>query len=437
MGYNVFQAIPIRTSYQKKLEKFTSSLGNAICKGETIPFADNDLTYTLKLQNERIKEKGLEMEYEVYQRSNSDHRFFDTSDWKDEHYASSVGFGVLGVNREVKKDGKRLFRDRLKSVFYGTVTDIVSGGHPDNEIHICPNCGAESTIAGLQNGCSYCGTQYKMDDLFPKITGYYFLDDVGLDSSQLLKGWLISSIICTLFLYVVAFFAGIASIIAELLNNINPLLVLATIPQSFIAGLIVGPISGAISGYIVYMMFVMVRMIIQGLANSGKMGTAGSRSRFEVRMKKLSPEFSFEYFTSKAISLIKTAIYAKDESELLFYKGDKLSAEMKNIIDLNYGGALGLIDFKEENGIVTVDTVAYFDVLYASGEKVQYKHQVFGATFQRRTDIPVNLNFSMTRISCPTCGTSFNAMKNKFCPSCGNEYELISDDWVLTEIKLK
>ena len=39
MGRNI-QALPIRTSYQKRLEKFTSSLGNAVSKGETISFAD-------------------------------------------------------------------------------------------------------------------------------------------------------------------------------------------------------------------------------------------------------------------------------------------------------------------------------------------------------------------------------------------------------------
>ena len=164
------------------------------------------------------------------------------------------------------------------------------------------------------------------------------------------------------------------------------------------------------------------------------MGTAGSRSKFENRMKKLSPEFSFEYFTSKAISLIKTAVYSKNEEELLFYKGKPLEESFKNIIDLNYGGALGLESFKEEDNIVTAVTKAYFDVLYEENQKVKFKHQVFRATFQRRTDVPVNFNFSMTRISCPTCGSSFDATKNKFCPSCQNEYEIISDDWILTEL---
>ena len=111
MGKNYFQAIPIRTSYEKKLLRFTSSLGKAIGKGETIPFADNDLTYMLKLQNERINEKNIEFDYEVYKRatnSSVENTFFDVENWKDKHYASKVGFGVLGVKRQVKKDEKIL-----------------------------------------------------------------------------------------------------------------------------------------------------------------------------------------------------------------------------------------------------------------------------------------------------------------------------------------
>ena len=49
MGKNYFQAIPIDPSYDQKLITFSYSLGDAIGKGKTIPFADNDVTYTLDL----------------------------------------------------------------------------------------------------------------------------------------------------------------------------------------------------------------------------------------------------------------------------------------------------------------------------------------------------------------------------------------------------
>ena len=112
----------------------------------------------------------------------------------------------------------------------------------------------------------------------------------------------------------------------------------------------------------------------------------------------------------------------------------KLDPLMKDIIDLNYGGALGCKSFREEGNCVIVETKAYFDVLYASEDRVFFKKKVFSATLKRRTDIPVDFNFSMTKIACPTCGASFDALKNKNCPYCGNRYESITDDWVLVDL---
>ncbi len=425
MGKNYFQAIPIRTSYEKKLLRFTSSLGKAIGKGETIPFADNDLTYMLKLQNERINEKNIEFDYEVYKRatnSSVENTFFDVENWKDKHYASKVGFGVLGVKRQVKRNKRLLYKDNLRHVFYGTVTDIVSGGHPDNEIHICPNCGADQTIAELQNGCPYCGTQYKMDDLFPKITSFYFLDQLQMTKKAFFTGWPVCAVICVAALFIGLPILKTYPMLDELVNSIylyGPLFII-----------VLGSVYGIFLFFFMHYLF----KIAKGIADLWRMGTAASRSRFELRMKKITPEFSFEYFKNKALSLIKTAVFSKDESELLFYKGEKLPAEFKDIIDLNYAGIFGIKGISEEDGYVTVVTKSYFDVLSIKDNKVRFTHPVYRATFKRRTDIPVNLNFSMTRIQCPTCGTSFNAIKNKFCPSCNNEYELLSDDWVLVEL---
>ena len=119
----------------------------------------------------------------------------------------------------------------------------------------------------------------------------------------------------------------------------------------------------------------------------------------------------------------------------MFYEGESLDPKMKDIIDLNFGGALGCSSVKEEGIYVTVVTKAYFDVLYATDEKVYFKKQIFSATLKRRTDIPVDFNFSMTKIACPSCGASFDATKTRNCPYCGNEYQNNTDDWTLVELK--
>ena len=169
MGYNFFNIKEVSNSFNRKLIDFRTSLGAAISKGENITFADNDITYILKLQHDRLSEKGLELNYDIYSRERNNNQFIAGSNWKDAHYESTVCFNSCGIKRNVKQNGKTKYRDDRKSVLYETITDVVTGTHPDNDTFCCPNCGAISTVAGLQNGCSYCGTRFRMDDLFPRL----------------------------------------------------------------------------------------------------------------------------------------------------------------------------------------------------------------------------------------------------------------------------
>ena len=412
MGYNFFNIKEVPRAFNFRLNDFRASLGNAVSKGSSIPFADNDITYTLKLQYDRLSRKGLQLNYELYSRDDNRNRFIAGSNWRDAHYESTVCFSQCGIKRKVTKGGKTRYRDDHRTVLYETITDVVTGARPDNDKFCCPNCGVVSTVAGLQNGCSHCGTRFRMDDLFPKVTSYYFLDTPGMTKKEFLSGYLVSYAITLIAVYILCF-----------------------IMERSIGYYIAFAIGNFLMAYILYAYILFIKFIAGAISSVGKMGTAGSRRKFETRMRRISPEFSYEYFTSKTLSLIKTAVFSENERELLFYEGKPLDPKMKDIIDMNYGGALGCKSIHEERNFVTVVTKAYFDVLYARGDKVFFKKQVFSAALKRRTDIPVNFNFSITEIECPTCGASFDAAKNRNCPYCGNRYEITTDDWALVELK--
>lgn len=429
MGYNIFEVVKLKQSFRKNLKSFVATLGSAISNGDNISFADNDISYILRLQHERLNKKGLDMEYEVTDRDTSRSAIV-ISEWKDAMYESYVCNEQYNIRRKITKDGKKLFEDNKRSSIYATITDVISGVHPDDEVCSCPNCGSVSTVNQLQGGCPFCGTQYKMSDLFPKVTSYYFIEDVGLagdeDKRDKRKFMIGAVIIVLLFSCIVDFFA-FKDQYAQGEFNFGLLF----------APLFLIPIGIAV-GYFAYSFYLIFRTIVVGSRQSaGKWGAIGSRGRFEKNMKSIFPDFSFEYFTSKAISLIKTAVYAPDEKELLFYRGDALAPEFKDIIDMNYGAALGLADFKEEDGRVTVFTDAFFDVLYARNGKIKSGKEKYRVVFMRRTDIPVDMQFSMTKIQCPTCSGSFNAVQNRICPFCGHPYDIESQDWVLVDMHHK
>ena len=421
MGYSLFKIIHLKDNFKRQFKAFVGTLGSAVSRGDKITFADNDITYALKLQHDRLTEKGFAMEYELTDRDTESDAIVG-SEWKDTRYESYVCNEQYSVRRKITKNGKKLFADKKRSILYTTITDVISGVHPDDETVTCPNCGSVSTIAQIQGGCPYCGTQYKMDDLFPKITSYYFLEDVGMAGNEGKKGMAAFIVITILALFAIDIVYNIGKLSS---GDLGPLLTLIPLLPL-----------GAILGYFIYSIYLIVRLIAVGSSqSSGKWGTIGSRSKFEQRMKAISPLFSYEYFASKAISLIKTSVFSPNEQELLFYKGERLDPGFKDIIDMNYGGALGLAGFKEENGRVTVATDAFFDVLHAQGDRIVPKKEKYRAIFQRRVDIPIDPNFSMTKIQCPSCGGSFNAVQNKMCPFCGTAYDIESQDWVLLSLK--
>lgn len=421
MGFNFFKIVNLKDSFRKKLNGFVQNLCPAIRDGKTITFADNDISYLLKLQHDRLKDKDLTLDMEVYDRDKETDAMVG-SQWRDAHYESFVCSEQLGIKRLVTRDGNKLYSDNRKSVFYATITDVTNGVHPDDESVSCPNCGSVSTVSKLQGGCPYCGTVFKMDDLFPKVTGYYSLEDVGIAGDE-------HKVPMRLTIVITGIVFGLIPLVMALIKGDKE------IWDEILSAILLVPV-GLFAGYVFYSIGLLIRMIAVGSSQSaGKWGTIGSRAKFEQRMKKYSPEFSFEYFTSKAISLIKTAVFAPNAQDLLFYKGGPLDPSFGDIIDLNYGGALGVTDIKEENGRVTITTDAFFDVLYLRDDRIKQRRDRFKAIFQRRTDIPIEMSFSMTKIQCPTWGSSFNAIQNKKCPFCGHEYDIESQDWVLKEIK--
>ena len=81
MGYNIFNIKEVSNAFNTKLSAFRASLGNAISRGQNITFADNDISYILKLQHDRISRKGLELNYDIYSREAERDKFIAGSNW--------------------------------------------------------------------------------------------------------------------------------------------------------------------------------------------------------------------------------------------------------------------------------------------------------------------------------------------------------------------
>lgn len=155
---------------------------------------------------------------------------------------------------------------------------------------------------------------------------------------------------------------------------------------------------GALSGYLWYVIKVMRHLF----ADAGKLlpmliNVAGSGKKFVSQMKRYSPEFSYEYFSDKVVSILKMLVYSEKPQEVPYYVGEPFGNVFSDIIDSSYTGAVALKRFQvqEEYCYVTVDI--YMDDIY-------------------------------------DCGSSFNAAIQRSCPNCQTRYEIEDDDWTVLNI---
>ena len=86
----IFNIKEITGKNKKKLVDFRASLGEAVRLGKEIPFADKDINYSLQLQNERLREKGIDLESKIYIRDGDTDKFFSGRTWKDANYESKI-----------------------------------------------------------------------------------------------------------------------------------------------------------------------------------------------------------------------------------------------------------------------------------------------------------------------------------------------------------
>ena len=336
-----------------------------------------------------------------------------------------ISFITEPVNWKRRFVRNKLYSDGDSMIMYQTVTDVISGVHVDDDYYCCPNCGANVRIAQLVEGCPYCGTFFKMSELYPKVSNYYFLRDCGRTEKELkseISKFLVPPILGFSVFYTLTFFVG--------QSHKNILLAL-------IGGVIGGILSGGFLGYILWA-FSKLGSLFWDAGKSVKLLTnmAGSSKNFNNFMGRYGSEISFEYFQSKVISLIKVIAFSDDPNELPIFIGDTVPSSLRDLIDMEFRGALALRKIYEENGKIYAVADAYMNNIYEVNGVVKKKEETVNVVLERKADMPFDFSFSIKKIQCRQCAGSFDATKNRTCPFCGTPYDTDDLDWVVKSIRI-
>ena len=405
-------------------ERFIEQYDEAISGEKELTAGDQDTRYALKLQQERLREKGTKIRYHITPRGLMSGGKNLRRKWMDKHYISEVAYFTSAWERDIAVGAGKPFHQRKKMTIYETRTDVIGGVNVEDEIYVCPGCGAPSRIKELLSGCPYCGSKFQMSELYPKITNHYLVTDLSFTGPEM-RYYLMKFMIGTGVVMFIAFLIGMA-----VRGEFSPLRI-----GNLIMSIIGSVFFGVVMGYFLASLSLIFKLFFEAGKTVPMMGAIGAGKRFESYMKKYSPEFSYEYLTGKTVALLKMILFAKDPQELPFYHGEALDDRFCDLVDIIFRGAMGYKCMKEKDGYLHVTVDVFLENAYVTNGRVRAGvNEKLRVTLVKKLNVPIQYNFSIRKLECPACRGSFDATKNRICPYCGSAYRIEDADWAVESV---
>ena len=425
--------------------KFLEEMGDALSTDRKLTSCDRDMQLFNEIQKKRLRSKGLELDYDFMGRGFHEEGQEHANEWKDGHYVAKIWSASSYYTRVLKRKNKVLKKHKQTVSVWAMVLDYLNGERIDDDICVCPNCGNPAKVSELTEGCPYCGTMFKTEELYPKVINYNIVYDPSRKPKEFWKPTLIFTGIFTACIWlsipiVAIVVTAIMVLVCVLLGTIG------NVPVENMMNIVKGGLGIAAGygafvffpapfiGYVLSLIPTLARLGREGARSAALLATFNSHKMFEEEMKKYGQEYMDNHFMSQTVSKVKAAIYSDNPDDLPFYEGAALPQETKDIVDVFFRGAVDYKKVEVIDNIAHVDLDVYTEVLSENKGKAKNQDRIFHVRMKKNVNNRTALDFSVSKFMCPTCGKSFDAYKHKRCPSCNNVYKVEDADWVIESI---
>ena len=398
--------------------------------GKEPKYADNDLRYSLSLQENRLKKHGLAKKVKI----DIEEGPIDLA--KIDFGKPLNGMHMIAGKSEtsyIKKGSSEVIGKRKKYIsFYETIVKA-----PDDHEGVakrnysCPNCGSVSKVSELIDGCPYCNTKFTMGELYPKVHNSYILD--GMPQGKSFNIEMLKTMIPV----------GVIVAIVFVVKNLKDVLSGESSPVWFFSETIItGVIAGVILGYFLFAIRMLGTLFYEGAKVIPLLfGATGGKKKVNKMSIDYFPNLNYEYFEGKALSLLRCVLFSDDPTEFVQYSGGPLSETYKNIVDVSYRGGMGVKEVKEVEADgkekIQVSLRIFLENAKFDGEKVRLSREVANMTMVHDRHSRVDTGFTITAVTCRSCGGSFNAARERRCAFCNTPFNAEVDDWIVTELKIE
>ena len=401
----------------QQLDQFTDELHEWSLNGTEPSTASRDLRYFLDLQEKRLKRSGTVREEEF---THSEGDISGCSNLSENGYSSRILYREAVQHITYHQNGKQLKKYRRPVNLYVSFVD--KEGHEDRE-YTCPNCGHTLTALQARDGCPYCGTFFETDEVYPCVYTYYTVPGIvqrATLESTLKKEMIKVGTICGTVLAILFFISW---------NEMDMIF-------RILGAVLAGGFYGVVFAFLWYMGRSLI-LIMKVFKEAGRamplIKTMNTRKKMLEFMKEYDPDFSYEAFEGRVISLLRIIAFADDRDTLSVWEGDRDLSDFDDIVDMQYRGAVYIRRFEERDHLLRVEGTAYLRNTYIRNH-VREKDEKIHFILEKEAEAHADPGFSIHRVSCPSCGGSFDAMHQSHCPYCGTPYDLKKKDWIIKDM---
>lgn len=402
-------------------DRFAKELNLWYERGITPQNCDGDTAYFLRLQKERLDKKGLKLQEKVVPSKGSSYGTGKLSR-KSLWYTTDMLYENVSRTLSFADENGPVYERNTDMVMY----EIVA--HSPNEAQTqlirvtCPNCGAVNSVSKLGEGCPYCGTVFKVKDLFPRVINLFFIRSNSIaKNGQIFKQSMTFSMLAVL----------IISLIANVAAQEMPLPL--CLFSSYFAALLVGGFLGFIIADIRLVATLFDR---DGMKHLSPFKWSSSKRKIKNTMLRYDKNFSFDKFEGQLVALVRMAVLAEKPEDLACYRANAREPLFSDILEMTYTNGVCLNGIRQEGEVMHLSVRTWWVNYYEEHGKVKKSGDCIDVTFRRNIAKPEAPGFSITSVSCPGCGGSFDAVRQKKCPYCGNEYHMDEESWVIEEMHL-
>ena len=411
--------------------KFLCELKAYYYKQKSISCVNQDIRYFLESQQARLNKYNLtlRLDYESEGNVYNANMVANTIPVVNQFecmtkFNESIYYQRQNIHKRYFFNNKLIYSKNAYITLYETIISAdEQNQHLQNSTYCCPNCGAISTLKTLQQeGCPYCKTSYLMSDLYPKITNFYMINDGSVSNQQL------------------GFhkrFIAISAIVLSLIQNIYYVLHDSEGIYFVLVTFFIGAGIWAFLLYLLTSFWYLIRLLKQGKQSLTILhGSKGTKKRITKQLTPLDPNFDYEYFEGKVVSLLRMVMFAKQPDTLVQFQGAQLD-HFDNVLDIAYHGGFGITSLYIKDEYVYLVLNVYITETRFENGNIKESDEVIELSMQHYCNHLVNREFSILKVNCPHCGASFDARKHHHCPYCKEEYDVGSEDWMVTKVVRK